>query len=261
MTYITNQRLAKLAGVGFRSEEIKLGTIVYSRTHTIVPQFKKLAEFPECVLITSFSDDNCTDEMADKLPFNVKKWFSNNVSTDNPRVIGVPIGLRTSNEIEMKIKEAEERGRLPDQNLVYMNFWRKIANRRGRGNPRNGLYKMFEGKKWVTTEGGYEHVSIDHFYKQVISHPYILSPPGAGPDCHRHWEAILLGSIPIVQRSPVTKILDGLPCLQVNNWSEVNEEMLLGSLPRLKKLFKSPRMEICKFEYWKKKILGVVNVS
>jgi len=256
MTFINNKRLAQLAGVCFRSEEIILSPIVYSRTHSIVDQFLKLSKFPECVLITSFSDADCTNEMADKLPSNVKMWFSNNVSADHPRVTGVPIGLRTSPDVEIELQKAIDKGKLPERNLVYMNFYRKIPRR---NNPRKGLYEIFEKEKWITTEGGFEHVPMGHFYEQMASHPFILSPPGAGPDCHRHWESILLGSIPIVLKSPVTRIFNGLPCLQVNNWSEVTEERLKKELPELKKLFESPCMKICWFEYWKDKILEIAN--
>lgn len=250
--FINNQRLANLAGVNFDSEKIKPGTIVYSRTHEVFRQFKKLSSFPECILITSFSDANCTDGMANQLPWNVKRWFSNNVSTSNPRVTAVPIGLRTSPDGEVLLRKAMEKGRLPVRNLVYMNFLRNIPRN---PNPREGMYEQFGGKDWITTEGGFDHVSMTQFYDQMLSHPFVLSPPGAGPDCHRHWEAILLGSIPIVLKSPVTKILDGLPCLQVDNWDEVTPERLNEELPRLNRLFHSLKMDICWFEYWKEKIL------
>lgn len=250
--FINNQRLAQLAGVDFNSEEIKPGPIVYSRTHTITSQFSKLSTFPDCILITSFSDAECTTAMSRRLPPNVKRWYSNNVAAHHPRIIPIPIGLRTSSEGEVTLRKTMDRGRLSQRNLVYMNFWRRL---RRTPNPRKGIYEMFGGKSWVTTEGGFEHVAMDHFYEQMISHPYILSPPGAGPDCHRHWESILLGSIPIVLKSPAMKILYGLPCLQVNHWGEVTEERLLAELPELQKLFHSPDMEIIWFDYWKQRIL------
>ena len=252
MQFINNQRLADLAGVNFKSEKIKLGPIVYSRTHTVVSQFRKLARFPECVLITSFSDAECTDQMAQVLPRNVRRWFSNNVSANNPRVTAVPIGLRTSPKGEVLLRAAMDRGRLPERNLMYMNFWRRIPRKE---NPRRGLYEMFEGREWITTEGGFEHVSIDHFYEQILSHPFVFSPPGAGPDCHRHWEAILLGSIPVVLKSPATQILNWMPCLQVNDWGEVTEERLNKDLSQLEKRFNPDTMERCYFEYWQKMIL------
>ena len=251
-TFINNQRLAQLAGVHFDSEEIQPGPIVYSRTHLIAAQFPLLSTFPECVLITSFSDTECTMAMSRRLPPNVKMWFSNNVSAHHPRIIPVPLGLRTSPESEVILRAVMDKGRLLQRNLVYMNFWRQIHRP---VNPRRGLYEMFKGKEWVTTDGGFNHIPIDRFYEQIASHPYVLSPSGAGPDCHRHWESILLGSIPIVLKSPAMKILYGLPCLQVNNWAEVTEERLIAELPELQKLFQSPLMEICYFEYWKQKIL------
>jgi len=250
--FINNQRLAQLAGVDYDSEEIKPGPIVYSRTHTVRHQFTKLAKFPECVLITSFSDACCTSEIARKLPPNVRRWFSNNVSTTHLKVRAVPIGLRTSLEGEQCLQKAMDRGRLPDRNFVYMNFWRML---RSGNNQRKGIYERFGGLKWITTEGGFDHVPMDRFYEQILSHPFVISPPGAGPDCHRHWESILLGSIPIVIKSEATKILNGLPCLQLNNWAEVTEKRLAKELPELQKLFESQRMEICYFDYWKKRIL------
>jgi len=258
--FINNQRLAELAGVTFKSERIQEGPIVYSRTHTVVKQFGILSHYPECVLVTSFSDADCTDEMAEQLPSNVKMWFSNNVATSSPRVTAVPIGLRTSPDGEERMRKAMEVGRLPERNLVYMNFWRKIPQRHDRPvNPRAGLYEMFENKEWVTTEGGFDHVSMNQFYEQMLSHPFILSPPGAGPDCHRHWESILLGSIPIVLKSPATRLLEGLPCLQVNHWGEVTPERLKMEYPELKKLFHSQRMDICWFEFWKDLILETAS--
>lgn len=255
-TFINNQRFAQLAGVDFDSEKIKPGPIVYSRTHTVVRQFKKLKDFPECILITSFSDANVTDEMAKKLPENVKMWFSNNVMTDNPRVTAIPLGLRNSSGGEIELRKAMEKERFPDRKLVYMNFWRMIRNGR---NPRKGLYEQFGGRKWITVEGGFEHVPMDHFYDQILRHPYVLSPEGAGPDCHRHWESILLGSIPIVLKSSATKILEGLPCLQVDIWDEVTPIRLQEELPHLRKLFNNSKMEICYFEYWENKIKEISN--
>ena len=38
-----------------------------------------------------------------------------------------------------------------------------------------------------------------HAYRQLLLRSkYVLSPPGNGPDCHRTWESIYLGAIPIV---------------------------------------------------------------
>lgn len=252
-TFINNQRLAKLAGVNFDSEKIQPGPIVYSRTHTVVGQFGDLAKMGECVLVTSFSDACCTSAMARRLPPNVRRWYSNNVMTQNPKVVAVPLGIRTSPDGERILADAIEKGPQARRNLVYMNFLRLIRNG---NNPRRGVWEQFTTKAWVTREGGFEHVPMKQFYDQMASHSYVLSPPGAGPDCHRHWEAIMLGSIPIVLRSHATRILEGLPCLQVDNWGQVTPQRLEQELPELSKLFDSPAMERIWFEPWRDMILG-----
>lgn len=250
-TFINNQRLAQLAGVHYNSEALQIAPIVYSRTHTVVQQFHLLRKFPECILVTSFSDDNVTGEMLRKLPPNVRLWFSNNVEVEDERVVAVPIGIRTSPKGEVILRKVINEERPPERNLVYMNFYRRIKRSH---NPRRGIYEQFEDKEWITTEGGFDHVPMDQFYRQIAAHPYVLSPPGAGPDCHRHWESIMLGSIPIVLKSPMTKLLDDLPCLQVENWDEVTPERLQSELEPLRERFKSPAMEKVWFEYWQKRI-------
>lgn len=251
-TFINNQRLADLAGVRFDEETIHPGPIVYSRTHTVVGQFPLLSSFPSCVLITSFSDASLTSSMARALPPNVRCWFSNNVTVRHPRIQSVPIGIRLSQEIENTLRDAMAAGRQPQRNLVYLNCWRMIRNG---NNPRRGIYEQFGGKDWVTTEGGMTHIPLKDFYQGVASHPYVLSPAGAGPDCHRHWESIILGSIPIVLKNPPLDVLDGLPVLLVNHWGEVTPERLEKELPALRERFNSPAMERVWFEYWKERIL------
>jgi hypothetical protein len=195
--------------------------------------------------------------MARALPPNVRHWFSNNVRTKSSRITAVPIGIRTSSQGEMYLREAMERGRLPQRNLVYMNFWRRL---RREPNPRRGLYERFGGTDWITTEGGFDHVPMPVFYEQLASHPYVLSPPGAGPDCHRHWESIMLGSIPIVQKGPAVRLLEDLPCLMVGGWHEVTEKRLIDELPVLRERFESDAMEIVWFDYWRNEILKEAGI-
>lgn len=45
----------------------------------------------------------------------------------------------------------------------------------------------------------------------------VLSPPGNGADCHRTWEAMLLGAVPVVLRGSVApSLVDELPVLQLD---------------------------------------------
>ena len=64
--------------------------------------------------------------------------------------------------------------------------------------------------------------SVADYHQELLASRYVLSPPGNGFDCHRTWEAIYLGCIPIVKRAfwPFNHL--ALPVLVLEDWSEVS---------------------------------------
>ena len=51
---------------------------------------------------------------------------------------------------------------------------------------------------------------------------FVVSPPGNGLDCHRTWEAVYLGAVPVVLRSCIAPSLaQESPMLVVDEWEEV----------------------------------------
>jgi hypothetical protein len=66
-----------------------------------------------------------------------------------------------------------------------------------------------------------EPITPKAYRKLLLRSKYVVSPPGNGPDCHRTWEAMYLGAIPVVKReSWPFRHLD-LPVVQINSWSEL----------------------------------------
>jgi len=65
----------------------------------------------------------------------------------------------------------------------------------------------------------------EHYWKEIASTKYVASPPGAGWDCHRTWETLALGSVPIVGSSGIDKLfLDNeLPVSIITDWAEVED--------------------------------------
>ena len=55
---------------------------------------------------------------------------------------------------------------------------------------------------------------------------FTISPLGCGLDCHRTWEALLLGSVPIVPRSGINSLFSNLPVCIVDDWREVTVDYL-----------------------------------
>lgn len=63
-------------------------------------------------------------------------------------------------------------------------------------------------------------------YNDWIQYKFILSPEGAGLDCHRTWEAIMIGIIPIVKTSMIDNIFQDLPVIIVKDWNELSIDFL-----------------------------------
>ena len=73
-------------------------------------------------------------------------------------------------------------------------------------------------------------------WMKSAQHTFVLSPFGNGLDCHRTWEAICLGCIPIIKAPFFRTMFDGLPVLIVNDWREVNQQLLNETISNFKEI-------------------------
>jgi hypothetical protein len=71
-----------------------------------------------------------------------------------------------------------------------------------------------------------EPVSRMVSWNKQIDYAFVVSPEGGGLDCHRAWEALCLGCIPIMISTPLNHMFDGLPVLIVKSWSDVTATLL-----------------------------------
>ncbi|HEV7703845.1 MAG TPA: hypothetical protein VGO46_06105 [Gemmatimonadaceae bacterium] len=69
-------------------------------------------------------------------------------------------------------------------------------------------------------------VSRSALWRTKTRYAFVISPHGHGLDCHRTWESLALGNIPIVKRSPLDTLYDGLPVVIVNEWEEITAAAL-----------------------------------
>lgn len=58
-------------------------------------------------------------------------------------------------------------------------------------------------------------------WTQQSHYQFVVSPHGNGLDCHRTYEAIALGCIPIVKRSGISDLFLKLPVLVLDDWDEM----------------------------------------
>jgi predicted O-methyltransferase YrrM len=68
----------------------------------------------------------------------------------------------------------------------------------------------------------------EKLWKLMSKYKFIISPHGNGLDCHRTYESILLGCIPIVKSSTLDTLYKDMPVLILSDWSELTEEKIIN---------------------------------
>lgn len=79
-------------------------------------------------------------------------------------------------------------------------------------------------------------IPVFKYYSYINQSHYVIAPSGLGVDTHRFFEVLYLKSIPIVKKtnSAFDKLYDIFPCLVINEWCDITEELLNTNLPILK---------------------------
>jgi hypothetical protein len=79
---------------------------------------------------------------------------------------------------------------------------------------------------------------IDDFYKLLPTYKFIISPEGNGIDCHRHYEALIAGCIPIIEYNDIIRNKYGdCPILYTKDYSEITNEYLEEKYQEMKDRF------------------------
>lgn len=87
-------------------------------------------------------------------------------------------------------------------------------------------------------------------WKNMVKYKWIISPHGNGLDCHRTYEAIALGCIPVVKSSTLDIMYKDMPIIILNDWNEISLELLKS---KTKEALKKSK-ETITLDYWIKKI-------
>ena len=221
---------------------LKQDALIFCKTDFIDFLFEHLKfSSKNYILVTGFCDNHITKNVFDKKPICIKKWYSATVAYDHPDLIPIPLGygvffdgislpqgIYKANEVyKQAMIEGSEILSLIPKNLttVHCNFTvdrirpprHQVANKIMSTGV--NCYIPPDNK----TENG--RFIFPDYLKDMAPYKFIASPPGNGIDCHRHWEAIYLNSIPIVIKNLMYAKYD-LPILQVNDYLEVTSQLL-----------------------------------
>jgi hypothetical protein len=129
--------------------------------------------------------------------------------------------------------------------LAYVNF----TVHEGRFDGRGDIYNLFKDEPFCMVSRPKPFLD---YMDETAQCKFVISPEGDMHDCYRHWEALLVGTIPVVHASPADCLFDELPVVIVNDYKEVNEEFLHKKYEELK--HKNYNFRKLYMQYWIDKI-------
>lgn len=230
-------------------DKVKRANIIFVYTHQLKSFFTKI--YPRLsspfILMSHNSDDGIDERFEPYLnEGKIFRWFGQNVAVMSNKLISLPIGVANSQwpHGQVDILKGVMGQNVRKEKLVYMNF-----NTRTNPGGRLPILNRFKDAPYITVAG---NMGFRDYLQELARHVFCISPPGNGLDCHRIWECLYLGVIPVVLKNPNIRYYDDLPILLIDDWKEINPEFLEEKF----QIFKSRSFNLEKLDlaYWKKMI-------
>ena len=208
----------------------------------------------------------------------IKHVFCWNKPINHEKITAIPIGLNYSRQhdsICSWLTNNSIRG-LSERKLLCINYTENTNSIRGMllEKARNNWADFCDIISYIPNERTYfKHSNIERgrkikvdvtnkiYYDMINNYKFILSPPGAGMDCHRTWEAVYMGCIPIVIKSNIDELYKDLPIVILDSWNDLSKELLERKYNEIKERLdnKTFNIERVYLSYWLKKISLLVN--
>lgn len=246
-TLITGKRIVD-------PQEVKAGDIVFARApgaflEKVHPHIKNPYIFISHGDVNDAFKDAYVPYLNDS---NIIAWFGIHPTlTVHPKFFPIPLGViaRTHSQGEKQKgthKSLSYFRSMKKDKLIYINFVdphrkdRQLCRRMFADKP---FCLVGDRKPWL------------EYMKEMAQCKFTLSPKGIGIDCYRTWEALLVGSIPVVKSSQLNGLYKDLPIVVIEKWEHLSEAFLNKKYKELT----SKRYTIGKLymEYWYNEIQTV----
>jgi len=117
----------------------------------------------------------------------------------------------------------------------------------------DSLNELDNSSGWLTTGG--KESNFREYMELFRTHKFVISPPGNGRDCHRHWEAILVGTVPIILRDSALQVaMSALPVWWVDSYEEVTEISYNEHAAQLPQLWSHADVSKLYVDWWERHI-------
>ncbi len=198
-----------------------------------------LKEFPDnkFIIFTSHEDTALDDQI--KIPDNVLAIHAVNGNSTDPKVHPFPIGLqrkrnKNDNRLKMMAERLNDNKQIEPTKLLYINCGIER-------NPERLPLAKFESNSWCTVRFDKDSMFFPYdaynvFLDELQAHKFVVCPKGQQRgnlvcfDTHRLWETLYMRRVPVILDHPYfRKLLQGIPVLYVNEWTDITQELLIAN--------------------------------
>jgi hypothetical protein len=238
------------------------------------------------ILLTNNSDWTIPDDISKEADILLNHplmthWFAQNCILDHSKITRIPIGLdyhtlRPTRKQQFAWSQPEthswgKKEHPTDQEKFLIMrkqysapFWyrevKAYANFQFLMTTRYGKIDRVECLNTVSKDLVYYEPTKcirDKCWSNMVKYAFVLSPQGNGLDCHRTWEALCLGCIPILKTSGLDPLFKDLPVWIVQDWKDVTLDNMKQVIEDYKsKTFNYEKLTLA---YWQKAIYGQQN--
>jgi hypothetical protein len=172
-------------------------------------------------------------------------WFAQNIDYGHPKLKPLPIGIANRYNAHGNIEIFKTAIQyIPSWEVrshkVYLNF--TVQNNVRERQPVLNFFRSCS----------YAHIADfkppAQYLEEMKRYQYVINPPGNGLDCHRTWEALMLGCAPIIKHSILDPLFTDLPVILINDWAEVTQEFLEHKSQEIRN--KKYNVEKAYADYW-----------
>ena len=222
------------------------------------------------ILVSGDCDENVPQEILNNNDFlklvndpRLIHWFCQNMTLDHSKITRLPIGLDyhtlTTRPLWGPLMSCEHQEKMllmiKDKSVPFWNRNIKCyANFHFTMNTKLGYDRKDAVKAMDKDLIYYEEKPVSRLitWNKQKDFAFVICPHGGGLDCHRNWEALCLGCIPIVKTSCIDKLYNDLPVLIVKEWQDISIDLLNSTLIEFKNKFINNEFNIekLKLSYW-----------
>lgn len=254
-------------------KEVKEKDVIFVEASQLLKFFKEIhPSIPHpYILITHNGDTNITEDFFKYIDEKIIHWFAQNLIADHPKVTPIPIGLENAHYanagmIRLYQEHSTDIAELKENRIDQVRETRKSRilyafNSTTNPKERNDALRALKVCDAADKLNRGVFISQPAYVRVLRSYTFVASPPGNGEDCHRTWEALYIGTVPIVKDSVMTrKFFEmGVPLFIIKDWSEVQNLSKYELIAKYDVIWQHARIEVLYFEYWKELILSYKN--